>query len=77
LSSSALRAVIGRAALAIWLGGLELRDFGVSLDSLEPPGAPNVDEMMLDWIVTSVKCGWTPREVLLWIFPSLGGYCLI
>ncbi len=25
---------------------------------------------MQDWIVLSVKSGWTPKEALLWIFPS-------
>ncbi len=69
MSSSVLRAVPRRVALAIWLGGLELRDFGVGFESLESPGAPNADERMLD----SVKSGWTPREVMLWIFPSFGG----
>ena len=73
LSSSVLRAVPGGAALAIWLGGLELHEFGVGLGSLESPGAPTIDERMLDWIVTSVKSVWTPREVLLWVFPSFGG----
>ena len=73
MSSSVLRVVLGRAAMAIWLGGLELREFGVGLESLESPGALNSNERMLDWIVTSVKRGWTPREVLLWVFPSFGG----
>ena len=47
LSYSALHAVPDRAALAMWIGGLDLRDFreGVS------PGAPSGDERMLDWIV--------------------------
>jgi hypothetical protein len=73
LSSSALRAVLGRATLAIWLGGLKLREFGVGSESLESPGSFIDDKRILGWIVTSVKRGWTPREVLLWVFPSFGG----
>ncbi len=69
LSWSALHAIPGWAALALWLGGLDLRDFREG----ESPGAPTGDERMLDWIVLSVRSGWTPREVLLWIFPSFGG----
>ena len=69
LSSSVLRAVLGRATLAVWLGGLDLRDFREG----ESPDAPSNDERMLDWIVLSVKNGWTPKEVMLWIFPSSGG----
>ena len=34
--------------------------------------APSVDEAMLDWLVTSVRCGWTPREVLVGFFPVFG-----
>ena len=61
LSHSALQADPGRAALALWIGGLDLRDFreGGSL------GAPNGDERTLDWIVVSVRSGWTPMEFLL------------
>jgi len=39
----------------------------------ESPDAPNADERMLDWIVSSVKSGCLPKEFLLWIFPSFGG----
>ena len=48
MSSSVLRVVLGRAAMAIWLGGLELREFGVGLESVESPGAFSADERMLD-----------------------------
>ena len=65
LSSSVLHAVPSRAALAMWLGGLALRGFGVG----GCPIAPSADERMPDCVVSSVKSGWTPREVLLWIFP--------
>ena len=44
LSWSALHAVPGRAALALWLGGLDVRDFSEG----ESPGAPSGDERMLD-----------------------------
>ena len=71
LSSSVLQAVPDRAALAMWLGGMYLRDFGEG----QSPGAPSGDERMLDSIVLSVKSGWTytPKEVLLWMFPNFGG----
>ncbi len=39
----------------------------------ESPDAPSADERMMDWIVSSVMSGWTPREVMLWIFPRFGG----
>ena len=44
LSHSALHAVHGRAALALWIGGLELRDFKENGSSVASPG----DEGMLD-----------------------------
>ena len=69
LSSSVFQSVSGRYALAMWLGGLDLRDFGEG----ESLNAPIGDERMLGWIVLSVKSIWTPTEVLLWIFPSFGG----
>ena len=59
--------------MAIWVGGLELREFRVGAETVESPDAPNVDERMLDWIVVSVERGWTAREVLIWIFPSFEG----
>ena len=73
LSSSVLQVVPGRAALAVWVVGLELREFRVGVEGVESPDAPSVDERMLDWIVASVKSGWTTGEVLIWIFPSFGG----
>jgi hypothetical protein len=53
----------------MWISGLDLREFIES----GSPGAPTGDERMLDWIVLSVRSGWTPKEFLLWIFPSFGG----
>jgi hypothetical protein len=53
----------------MWLGGMDLCGFGVC----KYPDAPSADERMMDWIVSSVKSGWTPREVMLWTFPSFGG----
>ena len=73
LSSCVLQAVSGRAALATWVSGLELREFRVGAEALESPDAPSADERMMDWIVASVKSGWITREVLLWIFPSFLG----
>ena len=66
---SALHAVLGRAPLALWINGLDLRDFresGSRVASID-------DEGMLDWIVLSVRRGWTPKEVLTLIFPCFGG----
>ena len=62
MSSSVLQAVPGWAALAVWLGILDLCDFGEG----DSPDVPSADKRMLVWIVLSVKSGWTPREVLLW-----------
>jgi hypothetical protein len=36
------------------------------------PISPNADEAMLDWLVTSVRFGWTPQEVMLWFFLAFG-----
>ena len=61
----------------MWLGSLELCDYiTMGLECLESPGAPSADERMLDWILASVKSGWIPREVLLWIFSSFWGMLL-
>ena len=60
LSKSALHAVHGRAALALWISELDLRDFRVSGSRV----ASNDNEGMLGWIVMSVRRGWTPKEVL-------------
>ena len=69
LSRFALHAFPDRAALALWIRGLDLRNFREG----GSPGALSGDERMLDWIVLSVRSGWTPGEVLLWIFPSFEG----
>ena len=42
----------------------------------EVPSSPSVDEAMLDWLVTFVRCGWTPRKVLIWFFPVFGDLLL-
>ena len=34
----------------------------------------SADDGMLDWIVSSVESGNTPREGLVWIFPSFEGH---
>ena len=61
LSRTALHAVPGRAAIALWIVGLDLRDFMGSGSNGGSPG----DEGMLDWIVVFVRREWTPKEVLL------------
>ena len=38
----------------------------------DSPDVPNADERIPDWVVLSVKSGWTPKEVFLWIFPYFG-----
>ena len=72
LSQSALHAVPSRAALALWIGGLNLRDFR----EIGSRVASNDDEGMLNWIVLSVRRGWTTMEVLMWIFPCFRGLLL-
>jgi len=70
LSSSVLQAVLGRSALAVSLCNLDL----CSLVEEVPLSVLNADDRALDWIVTSAENGNTPREVLMWIFPSFGGH---
>ena len=70
LSSSVLHAVPRRSALAVWLCNLDLWSWVEEV----PPGVLNADDGMLDWIVSSVKSGNTPKEVLVWIFPSFEGH---
>jgi len=48
---------------------LDLRDFRESGSRV----ASSDDEGMPDLIVLSVRRGWTPREVLTWIFPVFEG----
>ncbi len=69
LTETALHVVLGRATLALWISGLELSEFGESGSCDSAPG----DEGMLEWMVMSVRGGWTPREALTWIFPQFGG----
>jgi len=69
LSRTALQADPGRAALVVWIDRLELREFMERGSNVGSPG----DEGMLDWVVVSVRKGWTPKEVLLWMFPVFGG----
>ncbi len=75
LSSTALyvvgdgpRGSCSRAALAVWIRKLHV----ARLRGDEIPSSPSVDEAMLDWLVTSMRCGWTPREVLIWFPPVFG-----
>jgi hypothetical protein len=53
LTEAALLAVLGRAALALWIGGLELSEFGESGSCEFSLG----DEGVLDGIVLSVRSG--------------------
>ncbi len=54
-----------RAALAAWLGGLEIRCGG----EREVTVGVRVDEDFLNWLVSSVRSGNVPRRVLVWLFP--------
>ena len=63
-----VRGSCSRAALAVWIRKLQIsspRGGDVSISS-------SVDDVMLDWLVSSVRCGWTPIEVLTWFFPVFG-----
>ncbi len=61
------------AALPVWLRRLDL---SASRDGEGLPPA-SADEAMLDWLVSSVRLGWTPREVLICFFRSSEiCYCL-
>jgi len=55
------RVSCSRAALAVWIRKLKL----VDPRGVDVPTSPSADEAMLDWLVTSVRSGWTPREVLV------------
>ena len=63
-----LRGSCSRAVLAVWIRKLHV----ASPRGDEVPSSPSVDEAMLDGLVISVRCGWTPREVLIWFFPVFG-----
>ena len=62
------RGSCSRAALAVWIRKLNV----ASPRGDYVPSSPSADEAMLDLLVSSVRCGWTPREVLIWIFPVFG-----
>jgi hypothetical protein len=70
MSQTALHAILGRAALVLWIVGLDLRDFKESGSKVGSPG----EEGMLDWIVVSIRRGWTHKEVFTWMSPSFGGF---
>ncbi len=55
-----IHAIPGRAALALWISGLDLPDFGENGSCI----ASRDDERMLDWVMLSVRRGWTPKGVL-------------
>ena len=58
-----------RAALAVWLHKLDISVNGS--ESGAPASSP--DEEMLDWLVVSVRSGWTPRAVMTCFFPVFRG----
>ena len=60
------KAVPGRAALVAWLGKLDLRNWG----ERDSPDVPR-GNVGLDCIAIGERLD--PRELLLWISPSLGG----
>ena len=57
-----------RAALAVWIRKLHIS----SPRGDEILTSLSVDDAMLDWLASSVRCGWTPCEVLIWFFPVFG-----
>ena len=65
------RVSCSRAALAVWIRKLKV----VNPRSSDVPSSPSADEAMLDWLVTFVRFGWTPREVLVWFSQFSGIYC--
>jgi hypothetical protein len=52
----------------VWMNKLENRVRGEEIAN----GASSGDEDMLDWFVLSVESGWTPRRVMVWLFPDFG-----
>jgi len=71
LPSSALQALPGRTALAVWWSKLDIRvcGEGSSLD------VPSVDEGMLRSLVLSVGTGGPPRRYWFGYFQVVGVYC--
>jgi len=55
-----------RAALVVWLRKLAILFSGSESGAL----VSSPDEQMLDWLMASVRGGLTPKEVLMWFFPS-------
>ncbi len=62
------RGSCSRAALAVWVRKLHI----TSPIGDEISYSPIADEALLDWLVTSVRGGWTPRDVLTWFSPVFG-----
>ena len=56
------RVSCSRATLAVWIRKLKV----VNPRGADVPTSPSADEAKLVWLVTSVRFGWTPREVLVW-----------
>ncbi len=72
-AGSGPRADYSHAALAIWIRKLTVSAARAEGDS----SVPNADETMLDWLVTFVRHGWTPREVLVWFFSVFLGFVVL
>ena len=62
------RGSCSHVALAVWIRELRIS----SPRGDEVPFSLSVGDAMLDWLVSSVRCGWTPCEVLIWFFPVFG-----
>jgi hypothetical protein len=63
-----VRGSCSRAALAVWIRKLHI----FSPRERDVPTSSSVDDVMLGWLVSSVRCGWTPCEVLIWVLPLFG-----
>jgi hypothetical protein len=63
------RADCSRAGLGVWIRKLDVSTSRAEDDSTPP----KANESMLDWLVTFVRFGWTPREVLVCFFPDFRG----
>ena len=59
------------AALPHWLYGLQKLDVSVNGSESGTP-ASSSNEEMLDWLVVSVRSGWTSRVVFAWFFLVFG-----
>jgi hypothetical protein len=54
-----------RVALAVWIRKLDV----IAIDSGSGAPASSTHEAMLNWFFTSLRCGCTPKDVMVWLFP--------